>query len=416
MPHGHCYFWKPEIVWLNAGGDALIALAYFSMPLMLFYFAKKRTDLTHKYVFLLFAAFIFACGTTHVVDIWTIWIPTYRLEGVLKLVTGLLSIGTAVAVYKSVPVLLALPSHDQLQTVNAQLQTEVEERRKAQEELRLVNEELEKRVEERTAALLLANTELEREVQVRTKAQYELQDINQELKVANNDLDNFVYCASHDLKAPIVNIEGLLDVLKEDMPAPDENVQHILRRLDGSLKQINRTIHDLTEVSVIKQKQIVAARNGEVSFSEVLEEVKESVADAIGQAEAHIVADFAACPAAGIQRKDLKSIFYNLLSNALKYRAPDRKPIVNFSTKVEEDYIFLFVTDNGIGVELRGNEKKMFSLFKRLHDHVEGSGVGLFIVKRIIDNYSGTIDVASEVGTGTTFTIRFPRSKVRAEF
>jgi signal transduction histidine kinase len=407
MPHGHCYFWKPEIVWLNVVGDSLIALAYYSLPLMLFYFARKRTDLTHKYVFMLFAAFIFACGTTHIVDIWTIWVPTYRLEGVLKVITGILSVGTAFVVYKSVPTLLALPSQDQLKAVNKQLQTEIEERRKAQEELRLVNEELEKRVEERTQQLQL-------EVQERATAQQELLLMNRALKIANTDLDNFVYCASHDLKAPIINIEGLLDVLKEEMPAPGENVQQILKRLDGSLNQINRTIHDLTEVSVITQKQAALDGDGTVYFASILEDVKQSVADMVERTGAQIVTDFDACPAANIQRKDLKSIFYNLLTNALKYKSLDRKPIINFSTKVAEDYIVLCVTDNGIGVKLDGNEKKMFSLFKRLHDHVEGSGVGLFIVKRIIENYSGTIDVTSEVGVGTTFTIRFPHSMAEA--
>ncbi|WP_299703075.1 HAMP domain-containing sensor histidine kinase [uncultured Pontibacter sp.] len=408
MPHGHCYFWKPEIVWLNVSGDVLIAMAYYSLPLLLFYFAKKRTDLTHKYVFWLFAAFIFACGTTHIVDIWTIWVPTYRLEGVLKLITGLLSVSTAVVVYKSVPALLALPSHDQLKALNEQLQKEIEERRKTQDELRRVNEELEKRVEERTH-------ELQLEVHERATAQQELQHINRELKIANNDLDNFVYCASHDLKAPIINIEGLLDVLKEEMPAPDEKVNHILKRLDGSLERINRTIHDLTEVSFITQKQIGVAGNGVSNFAVVLEEVEESVSGLIEQTDARIEADFADCPEANIQRKDLKSIMYNLLTNALKYKSPERKPIVNFSTKVAEDYIVLCVTDNGMGVELRGNEKKMFNLFKRLHDHVEGSGVGLYIVRRIIENYNGTIEVASEVGVGTTFTIRFPYSETRAD-
>ncbi len=408
MPHGHCYFWKPEILWLNVGGDALTAFAYYSLPLLLFYFAKKRTDLTHRYVFMLFAAFIFACGTTHIVDIWTVWVPTYRLQGTLKLLTGMVSIGTAYVVYRSIPTLLSLPSHDQLKALNKQLQVEVEERRKAQEELHLVNEELEKRVAERTEQLLRANEELEKEVKYRTQAQHELQEINQELKITNNDLDNFVYCASHDLKAPIINIEGLLGVLREEMQAPDEYLQHVMGRLDGSVKQINRTIHDLTAVSMIKQTQIGVASSGEVVVSEVLEEVKHSVSDVIEQTGASVSADFTAYPVTAMQRKDLKSIFYNLLSNALKYRSPARKPIVSFKAKVEEDSIILCVADNGIGVDLHGNEKKMFSLFKRLHDHVEGSGVGLYIVKRIIDNYNGTIEVSSRLDEGTMFTIRLP--------
>ncbi len=130
MPHGHCYFWKPEILWLTVGGDALTAAAYFSIPLMLFYFAKTRQDLAHKHVFILFGAFILLCGGTHVMDIWTAWVPTYRLAGVLKMVTGLVSVATAAVLYKSIPDLLAIPSTADLESANYLLKQEIKERGK----------------------------------------------------------------------------------------------------------------------------------------------------------------------------------------------------------------------------------------------------------------------------------------------
>lgn len=171
MPHGHCYFWKPEILWLTVGGDALTAAAYYSIPLMLFYFAKTRQDLAHKHVFFLFGAFILLCGTTHVMDIWTAWIPTYRLAGIIKMVTGLVSIATAVVLYKSIPALLSIPSNAQLESTNFQLKAEIKEREKIQHELYLAKEALEARVVERTSQLLQANSALAAEIEEREKTQ-----------------------------------------------------------------------------------------------------------------------------------------------------------------------------------------------------------------------------------------------------
>lgn len=407
MPHGHCYFWKTEIVAMNVGGDSLIMLAYYSIPFMLFYFAKKRQDLTHKYVFLLFGAFILACGTTHLIDMITVWVPIYRLGGLVKVITAILSVGTAIVLWRSLPVLLAIPSQAQLTAANRQLQTEVAERERVQETLRVVNEELEMRVRERTEELYAANQQLEKEIAVRKQAEKTLQRKNHELERSNRDLDNFVYCASHDLKAPIFNIEGLVNVLKEEMVAPDENVSQLLTHLDKSVAQINRTIHDLTAVSVF-QNEIEAQLPEQVDLDEVLEEVKVSIAATIERNNAVLEADFNKQATLPISRKDAKSILYNLLTNALKYKEPSRKSYVRLTSGFEENYILLSVTDNGIGIDLRGNEEKLFKLFKRLHDHVEGSGVGLFIVKRIVENYGGNITVASVVGEGTTFTLRFP--------
>jgi signal transduction histidine kinase len=409
MPHGHCYFWKTEIVAMNVGGDSLIMLAYYSIPFMLFYFAKKRQDLTHKYVFLLFGAFILACGTTHLIDMITVWVPIYRLGGLVKVITAILSVGTAILLWRSLPALLSLPSHEQLAATNAQLQTEITERERVQAELRVVNGELEMRVQERTEQLVAANKRLEEEIAVRKEAEKALKQKNRELERSNIDLDNFVYCASHDLKSPVLNIEGLLDVLKEEMPAPDENVSQLLQRLDKSVVQIVRTIQDLTEVSALQQNG-EAFTVSQTDIEQVLQEVEINLADIMERSHATVESDFAAQPVLQINRKDLKSILYNLLSNSLKYKHSARHPYIKISSRIKENYIFLSVADNGIGIDLSGGEKKLFKLFKRMHDHVEGSGVGLYIVKRIVDNYDGSIAVTSKVGQGTTFTIRFPCS------
>lgn len=129
MPHGHCYLWRPSILWLNVGSDALIALAYYAIPLFLVYLVQKRKDLAFNWIFVMFAFFILACGSTHLLEIWTVWHPDYAVQGFLKLFTALVSLATAAALGPLMPKALSMPSPqdlkiktDELQLVNAALQ------------------------------------------------------------------------------------------------------------------------------------------------------------------------------------------------------------------------------------------------------------------------------------------------------
>ncbi|MGY6274776.1 sensor domain-containing protein [Methylomonas sp. MgM2] len=115
MPHGACYLWQPSILWLHVVSDALIALAYYSIPFALLYFIYKRKDLAYRWVFALFGAFILLCGTTHLASIWTIWHPDYRAEGLIKLATALISLVTAALIWPLMPRLLKLPSTQALE-------------------------------------------------------------------------------------------------------------------------------------------------------------------------------------------------------------------------------------------------------------------------------------------------------------
>jgi PAS domain S-box-containing protein len=137
MPHGHCYYWQPSLVWLHVVSDGLIALAYYSLPFILYYFIRRRPGLQGRGLILMFAGFIFACGTTHLLSIWNIWHSAYRLEGVVKAITAALSIATGIAALRLAPILVKLTSPDQLTKINETLTQEIVERRKAEEELRL---------------------------------------------------------------------------------------------------------------------------------------------------------------------------------------------------------------------------------------------------------------------------------------
>jgi PAS domain S-box-containing protein len=135
MPHGHCYFWRSELIWLHAVSDGLIALAYFSIPVALLVLVHRRRDLPFNRVFMLFGAFVMACGSTHVMDVWTLWVPTYWLAGALKAVTAIVSIASAIVLARTLPRALLLPDRLKEVTVaNARLQA-------SEERLRLVIEE-----------------------------------------------------------------------------------------------------------------------------------------------------------------------------------------------------------------------------------------------------------------------------------
>ncbi len=155
MPHGHCYLWQPGVLWLHVLSDAFVALAYTSIPFTLLYFVRKRRDIPFNWMFLSFGIFIIACGATHLMEIWTIWTPTYWLAGMIKAVTAVASVATAIMLIKLVPHAIALPTAAQLEQAHA--------------ELRIAHALLETRVVERTAELTRKNEELAIEVAERKK-------------------------------------------------------------------------------------------------------------------------------------------------------------------------------------------------------------------------------------------------------
>lgn len=125
VPHGHCYLWLRPLVWLHLMSDSLIAVAYYLIPLALIQFARRRQDLPFRGVFWLFGAFIVACGTTHLMDVWTLWYPVYWLTGGLKLITAVISIITAVTLYRLMPQALTIPSATEWEATTRQLQAEI---------------------------------------------------------------------------------------------------------------------------------------------------------------------------------------------------------------------------------------------------------------------------------------------------
>ncbi|MBJ6117654.1 CHASE domain-containing protein [Pontibacter sp. BT310] len=232
----------------------------------------------------------------------------------------------------------------------------------------------------------------------------ELSDKNNELLRINSDLDNFVYTASHDLKSPIANIEGLVimlrDILQGKLDSEDEKV---LDMVTNSINKLKGTIADLTEITKVQKE--LQSKVEPLRFDDILKDVLIDINGLVDDTGTQIKTSFEV-DAILYARKNLRSIMYNLVSNAVKYRSPDRTPEVAISTYRQDDYVVLEVADNGLGIK-KEHQHKLFSMFKRLHTHVEGTGIGLYIVKRIIENNGGKIKVDSDHGVGTTFRVYF---------
>jgi PAS domain S-box-containing protein len=160
VPHGTCYLWDPAVLWLNVISDGVIALSYYAIPFLLFSFARRRRDLSFQWIFVAFGMFILACGTTHLLGAFTVWVPAYRLDGVVKAITAVSSAATFMLLVPLLPTLVSLPSPTQLASANRALAKEIEERKAAQEEVQRMNTTLEQRIAERTAELRASNEEL----------------------------------------------------------------------------------------------------------------------------------------------------------------------------------------------------------------------------------------------------------------
>ena len=237
----------------------------------------------------------------------------------------------------------------------------------------------------------------------------ELEATNIRLTRTNADLDTFVYSASHDLKSPITNVEGLLLALREHLPAPvleTPLVPRLLDMRDGAVARFQQTLGHLTDVSRLQPALPEHAAEA-VDLPALVEAVRLDMGPELTAAGATLTVNLAACPTVRFSAKDLRSIVYNLLSNAVKYHAPDRAPAVQLRCLAAPGQVVLEVQDNGLGLS-EAQQGELFRMFRRLHGHVPGSGVGLYVVKKIVENAGGTITVHSQLGVGSTFTVTLP--------
>ncbi|MDO7886585.1 PAS domain-containing protein [Hymenobacter cheonanensis] len=240
------------------------------------------------------------------------------------------------------------------------------------------------------------------------QANEDLLAINQQLTRTNIDLDNFIYAASHDLKAPIANIESLLLLLRQQLPAEARQaglVPRVLGMMQGAIERFQLTIAQLTDLAQLQQTYSLPPEAADLAA--VVEAVRLDLGPQLEEAGGQLTLDLADCPSVPLAPQHLRSVVYNLLSNGFKYRHPRRPPQVLLRCYREAGRTVLAVQDNGLGLSEQ-QQARLFELFRRLHAHVGGSGVGLYMVKRIVENAGGTLTVRSQLGEGSTFLVILP--------
>ncbi|GAB3290459.1 sensor histidine kinase [Hymenobacter tenuis] len=234
----------------------------------------------------------------------------------------------------------------------------------------------------------------------------ELDQANQQLTRVNADLDSFVYMAAHDLKGPINNLEGLVEALRDTLPGQQlAETGTLLNMMEDAVKRFQRTLVQLNDVLQLHHAYDPTAPP--VELATIVDDLRQDLLPALQQTGGTLEVDAAACPLVAMPAKSLRSLLYNLLSNAIKYRHPDRPPHVRLNCHTQDGFWHLTVQDNGLGLTA-SQQASLFALFRRFHNHGEGSGLGLYTVKKIVENLGGRVEVQSELGVGSTFSVYVP--------
>jgi signal transduction histidine kinase len=249
------------------------------------------------------------------------------------------------------------------------------------------------------------NRNLESQVTDRTQ---ELVNTNLELIRQNNQLEQFGYITAHNLRAPVARILGLTGIIRSnDFNMPRD--REVVDKLHSAADELDAIIHDLNNILDIKKG--ILSTYEHVDLQERIDKIINSLTEKIKESGAVIESDFRAAPTCYGIPAYVESILYNLVSNSIKYRSPDRVPHIRIRSSMEGNDLLIVLQDNGIGIDLQKLKDKVFTLYQRFHHHVEGKGIGLYLVRTQVEALNGTIEIESEVNEGSLFRIRIPQSK-----
>ncbi len=238
----------------------------------------------------------------------------------------------------------------------------------------------------------------------------ELERLNliDELRKQNVNLKQFSYIVSHNVRKHVANLMGLFEIVEQQLVTPDEQ-ERIFRMISKSIKDLEEVILDLDDILYIREGK--GARSEEVDIPKVLRQVEKTLEKDIRQSGAELILNLEVDKIWGV-KSYIQSIFYNLVSNALKYRHHARKPEIRITTQRINHTVRLEVRDNGIGIDMQRERKKLFVLYSRLNFDRDGRGVGLYTVKTQVEFMGGSIDVEGRPGEGCTFIVSLPVSPV----
>ena len=247
---------------------------------------------------------------------------------------------------------------------------------------------------------------IQRDITEDKKLEVEKEQLIRELTQNNKDLQQFSYITSHNLRAPLSNLTGLLNLI-EDIPIEDSELKEILNGFNKSTHLLNETINDLVKVIIIKDSPSI--QKEDLLLRDIFENVFIQLDFLISSQKPILKIDFEKAPYLNINKAYLESILLNLMTNAIKYKSESRKlKITVTSNKVGDDIVIVFI-DNGIGIDLVRNKDKIFGLYQRFHNLPDGKGLGLYLVKSQVEAMGGIIHIESQVNKGTTFTLTFKK-------
>ncbi|MDR7371235.1 PAS domain-containing sensor histidine kinase [Flavobacterium aquidurense] len=245
---------------------------------------------------------------------------------------------------------------------------------------------------------------IQRDITDEKKLETEKEHLIRELTQNNKDLKQFSYITSHNLRAPLSNLIGLLNLI-EDIPIDNPELEEILTGFTKSTHLLNETINDLVKVIIIKDNP--SMQKEEVSLKEVFENVFNQLSFQIELHKPIIKLKFDRVPLLTTNKAYIESILLNLLTNSIKYKSENRKLKISITAEQIDHKAILTFKDNGIGIDLERNRDKVFGLYQRFHNYPDSKGLGLYLVKSQVETMGGTISIDSEVNKGTTFTITF---------
>ncbi len=396
MPHGMCYLWRPDILALHVLADSLITLAYFSIPFSLLYFVRRRKDLQFNWVFVCFAVFIVACGTTHLMEIVTIWRPVYWLSGIVKAITALASLPTAVLLVRLIPEALRWPSPAALQRANSSLELEIAERKRAEAEVRRVNDVLEIRVAERTRELETAYENL-RQTQQASMQQERLRSLGRMASGIAHDINNALTPAT-------LYTQSLLD-----------HERSLSAQARGDLTVVLQAIEDVAH-TVTRIKEFYRGPDANVVrvpidvrqlLDQVVELTRARWADMPQQRgfviDVRLEHSVQLSPILGVQA-EIRDALTNLVLNAVD-SMPEGGTLTLRSFGAQH-HVTVEVCDTGVGMteEVRGRCLDPFFSTKG----ERGTGLGLAMVYGMAERHGAELEIDSELGAGTVVRLVFP--------
>jgi two-component system, sensor histidine kinase LadS len=301
--------------------------------------------------------------------------------------------------------------NEEIAAQNEEISSQVEELTTQQEQIELQNQELQRSnqalhdarqtVEKQHDQLQRHTDDLEKQISARTE---ELLVSNTELLDQNKQLEEFAFIVAHNLRSPVARLLGLTNLARLIDPRSDE-IEIILQKVGDSGKELDTVIHDLSKILEVrngKDKQFET-----VSLTLRLASACMLLKDEIDASHARVTQDFSAADALYTISPYMESILYNLISNAIKYRHPDRAPVISIRTTMTDGTLRLMVKDNGLGLDITRHGAKLFQLYQRFHRDGEGRGIGLYLVKTQAEAIGAHISMQSKPQVGSEFTLVF---------